>query len=263
MKVGETGEAYFVFETESDDVPADLLTSPISHPVSDQDIPSAQEPDFLDLNASSPESSTEGPSSGSANPTSIGAEEDLGDPIRGTSSFLQNTAVRAAQVVLAPTALVTGLASRARNSRLSTSSSDSEAEQEAEEKPAGLDEIGELEKGMKDKLEGRGSMDSQRSDGELGDDVRQAARNSSEARANQSSISEDSNKDMEADLSKSTQHSRGSTLMLDMAGYKVEGDDTSIKGKELESTLLGREIKARTEDQGLSDIDNGLTSLRD
>lgn len=34
MKVGETGEAFFVFETEQD-VPADMQTSPLSGPVSD------------------------------------------------------------------------------------------------------------------------------------------------------------------------------------------------------------------------------------
>lgn len=34
MKVGETGEAFFVFETE-DDVPADMQTSPLSGPLSD------------------------------------------------------------------------------------------------------------------------------------------------------------------------------------------------------------------------------------
>lgn len=34
MKVGETGEAFFVFETD-EDVPADMQTSPLSGPVSD------------------------------------------------------------------------------------------------------------------------------------------------------------------------------------------------------------------------------------
>lgn len=34
MKVGETGEAFFVFETDSD-VPADMQTSPLSGPLSD------------------------------------------------------------------------------------------------------------------------------------------------------------------------------------------------------------------------------------
>jgi phosphatidate phosphatase PAH1 len=29
MKIGDAGEAFFVFETEDDDVPADLITSPI------------------------------------------------------------------------------------------------------------------------------------------------------------------------------------------------------------------------------------------
>lgn len=39
MKVSDTGEAFFVFETEGD-VPADLQTSPITGPVSDEDISS-------------------------------------------------------------------------------------------------------------------------------------------------------------------------------------------------------------------------------
>lgn len=34
MKIGDAGEAFFVFETEQD-VPADLITSPILQPVKD------------------------------------------------------------------------------------------------------------------------------------------------------------------------------------------------------------------------------------
>lgn len=75
MKVGEAGEAFFVFETDSD-VPDDLITSPLlepTQPVSPDPPPAGdfgrfgtrnrsddliddglgQEPDFLDLNASS------------------------------------------------------------------------------------------------------------------------------------------------------------------------------------------------------------------
>ena len=37
MKVGETGEAFFVFET-TEDLPADLQTSPIAGPLSDEEI---------------------------------------------------------------------------------------------------------------------------------------------------------------------------------------------------------------------------------
>lgn len=37
MKVGETGEAFFVFETDSD-VPEDLQTSPIAGPVQDVEL---------------------------------------------------------------------------------------------------------------------------------------------------------------------------------------------------------------------------------
>lgn len=56
MKLGEGGEAFFVFET-SDDIPESLQTSPLVSPAispqsfSAQDTPTGelQEPDFLDL----------------------------------------------------------------------------------------------------------------------------------------------------------------------------------------------------------------------
>lgn len=69
MKIGEAGEAFFVFETEGE-IPENLITSPIlapySPPVSTTDLPNTatgrfgaredrsmpeQEPEFLDLNA--------------------------------------------------------------------------------------------------------------------------------------------------------------------------------------------------------------------
>ena len=59
MKLGEGGEAFFVFET-SDEIPASLQTSPIVSPATSppglviQDLSSAntlQEPEFLDLAA--------------------------------------------------------------------------------------------------------------------------------------------------------------------------------------------------------------------
>ena len=56
MKLGEGGEAFFVFET-SDEIPASLQTSPIVSPATSppglvvQDVSSTilQEPEFLDL----------------------------------------------------------------------------------------------------------------------------------------------------------------------------------------------------------------------
>ena len=58
MKLGEGGEAFFVFET-SDEIPESLQTSPVISPATspqsllEQDVASAptlQEPEFLDLN---------------------------------------------------------------------------------------------------------------------------------------------------------------------------------------------------------------------
>ena len=47
MKVTETGEAFFVFETNEADVPADLLTSPLAEAVSDSDVASGRVPSEL------------------------------------------------------------------------------------------------------------------------------------------------------------------------------------------------------------------------
>lgn len=77
MKIGEAGEAFFVFETEGD-VPEDLITSPVLHPtepsapggdvaqdrfgakrkdesdnIMSEDSDATREPDFLDLNDTS------------------------------------------------------------------------------------------------------------------------------------------------------------------------------------------------------------------
>ncbi|CAG8539098.1 15829_t:CDS:2, partial [Acaulospora colombiana] len=49
MKIGEAGEAFFVFETENV-VPEELQTSPLAGP--SDPLPNVEEPDFLDLGAS-------------------------------------------------------------------------------------------------------------------------------------------------------------------------------------------------------------------
>jgi phosphatidate phosphatase LPIN len=63
MKLGEGGEAFFVFET-AEDIPESLQTSPLVSPVASpkpssgdgsQDIPDLQEPDYLDLSSAKSE----------------------------------------------------------------------------------------------------------------------------------------------------------------------------------------------------------------
>ncbi|KAL2823424.1 Lipin/Ned1/Smp2-domain-containing protein [Aspergillus cavernicola] len=59
MKLGEGGEAFFVFET-TDEIPASLLTSPLVSPTtspnmsSEENLDSLQEPEYLDLDQSKP-----------------------------------------------------------------------------------------------------------------------------------------------------------------------------------------------------------------
>lgn len=54
MKIGEAGEAFFIFETD-DDVPDDLITSPLLQPTDEGGTTEPEvksgEPEFLDLNA--------------------------------------------------------------------------------------------------------------------------------------------------------------------------------------------------------------------
>ncbi|SCZ91362.1 BZ3500_MvSof-1268-A1-R1_Chr1-2g01360 [Microbotryum saponariae] len=63
MKVGETGEAFFVFETDAD-VPENLQTSPIAAPIQDDELQEGDhapgEPEYLDLNAPSGEETQPG-----------------------------------------------------------------------------------------------------------------------------------------------------------------------------------------------------------
>ena len=88
MKIGEAGEAFFVFETDAD-VPDDLITSPLLEPTQPNlpdSLPSGdisddavgQEPDFLDLDApsSGPHSSPGTPSQRTGNlPSSANARK--------------------------------------------------------------------------------------------------------------------------------------------------------------------------------------------
>jgi phosphatidate phosphatase LPIN len=66
MKLGEGGEAFFVFET-TDEIPASLQTSPLVSPAgsprpdSEEDLPSSlQEPEYLDLDRSNMDALSEG-----------------------------------------------------------------------------------------------------------------------------------------------------------------------------------------------------------
>ena len=111
MKIGEAGEAFFVFETDSD-VPEDLLTSPLlepTEPVSTDPVSLGdfgrfgardhrdgftedvigQEPDFLDLNSSS----TSPPGEASKTSASSNVSRSTGTSFRhvGSSSDIVNT----------------------------------------------------------------------------------------------------------------------------------------------------------------------------
>ncbi|KAJ5624933.1 LNS2 Lipin/Ned1/Smp2 [Penicillium lagena] len=80
MKLGEGGEAFFVFET-TDDIPASLQTSPLVSPAgsprpeSEEDLPSSlQEPEYLDLDRSN----TDALSEGRKTPPRLGMQQNTG-----------------------------------------------------------------------------------------------------------------------------------------------------------------------------------------
>lgn len=87
MKLGEGGEAFFVFET-SDEIPVSLQTSPLVSPAasprtrSEVDLPSSlQEPEFLDLEKSSATTQSQDVKAGSDIPLlsrGVRASSDLG-----------------------------------------------------------------------------------------------------------------------------------------------------------------------------------------
>ena len=120
MKIGEAGEAFFVFEAEGD-VPDDLVTSPLleatqpgqsnsdaqqvgrfgakedsqitTRPGKSEELPgAAQEPDFLDLNASSQDDTfkSEAPLTqkpAPAEPPSSNAEDNTPSLLKRTAQF--------------------------------------------------------------------------------------------------------------------------------------------------------------------------------
>ena len=85
MKLGEGGEAFFVFET-TDEIPSSLQTSPLVSPenspkVSSEDIASSlQEPEYLNLDKCSKDAELEGATSSPEIPVSrpTQATTDLG-----------------------------------------------------------------------------------------------------------------------------------------------------------------------------------------
>jgi phosphatidate phosphatase LPIN len=91
MKLGEGGEAFFVFET-TDEIPASLQTSPLVSPAaspraqSEPDLPpSLQEPDYLDLDKEHGDALSEGAKTPPAMVHQLRASTDLGRPDFQTS----------------------------------------------------------------------------------------------------------------------------------------------------------------------------------
>jgi phosphatidate phosphatase LPIN len=111
MKIGEAGEAFFIFETAGD-VPDELITSPLLEATRSPDIQGQDgqagrfganegkdqlpqsEPDFLDLNAPSPP-----PASGQTEPTSVPQAEREGEKDAvGPSSLLNRATALGASI---------------------------------------------------------------------------------------------------------------------------------------------------------------------
>lgn len=229
------------------------------------------EPDFLDLNSpGSSATSSNRRDTGSSSPetaaTSVAEEETSSS---GALSILQSTASKAAEVVAHPSTLIPGSSSPKSLKR--PTNIDAVEEASSEEK---ANELGDLEKGMKADLQGGNSFDEAQQGHMPGDDVREAVKHDQETRyahLGSSALTDTgaarmSEHALDASLSHSVHSAsgNGSGLILDMGGYKVEGDDQG-KAKDIESTLLGQELASRTQYQGddIVDFTQGLLRSAD
>ena len=211
----------------------------------------------MDLNspgsfASSPSTRETGSSSPETAATSIAEDEASSS---GPLSILQSTASKAAEVVAHPSTLIPGSSSPKEPRHQTNIDAVEEADNDSK-----ANELGDLEKGMKEDLAGAGASDTNQPGHQPGDDVREAVKQDQETRyfnLGSSALTDTgaarmSEHALDASLSHSTHSASGSGLILDMGGYKVEGDDEG-KAKDIESTLLGREITSRAEYQGQGD----------
>ncbi|OQE24291.1 hypothetical protein PENSTE_c007G00872 [Penicillium steckii] len=150
MKLGEGGEAFFVFET-TDDIPASLQTSPLVSPASSPNVPpndlesSLQEPEHLDLEKSGSDALSEGAKTPPTMPFSrqSRATTDLGTitPLSRSPADSDLTAAHAAPFHTKPTLdhslsenmLSTSVALTTPGDRTSMASAEPTSEDDAEE----------------------------------------------------------------------------------------------------------------------------------
>lgn len=249
MKVGETGEAFFVFETEDTDIPEDMQTSPLAKPIRDQD----PEPEPLDLGDAADQRPPDRESKTNTKPAKT-AGKDLADASSGGTALAQSAAARMTQMgslVAAEAAHVAGntlpFPSREKRSR---------EKQQVERQPdatksgrntsADNDEIKDLERRMAESLDLDPTLVAT-SDHDMGSDARDAAKraNSLTEHGRQledqgvASTNAQAHQFPASSLSSSLNHKHD--LMLDMAGYKV-GNEEQSKAKSIESHLLAGEV---------------------
>lgn len=279
MKVGETGEAFFVFETEDTDIPEDMQTSPLAKPLRDQQEHGGDdEPEPLDLGdaATGGDGETGAESIGRSSDREIQKEtkpsntagKDLGDPSEGGSALAQGAASRLTQMgsmVAAEAAHVAGDTLHLHRSRQEKRSKEEEgpsAEEQQDNKGDGATisshhkqkqnsktqasrEVQDLERRLSDSLH-LDPLDSL--DKEPGDDAREAAKHADSLTSHGcqlegqpvASTNAQTQQVPTGTLSTSLSNSRHD-LMLDMAGYKV-GNEEQSKAKSIENHLLAGEL---------------------
>jgi phosphatidate phosphatase LPIN len=243
MKVGETGEAFFIFETD-EDVPADMQTSPLAEPEPDAagsvvpplDIGESQTLDGPDEHPPASEDSVE--------------EKDVSDPSAGGSSLLQSTAARVAGISSAiasgagPAKLVPIIKMRRLRSRLSRDKTAEGSDAVLEE-----DEVESAEPIEDDRFVAAPDTDELSHRPSEGHEVRQAVRREQQglSESGLSTYDEAVEPFTPSNASTTPEHPRTpgleskDHLMLDMSGYKFKSEDQS-KAKAIQTSLLSKEI---------------------
>lgn len=259
MKVAETGEAFFVFETDDSELPEEMQTSPLARPVRDN--PSL-EPEPLDLDGTLGTSATSASKRPQEKESKLHNQDgkDLSDASKGGTAFATRMAAKATEVGSAAASEAISATgdhlpkiSQSRNQQGSDNDLDqSDAAHLTQHQSSVSAEVKQLERQLESQIRlDAPSASPVGSDNDPGAEVRREAKREESLFPEQECQRLDrsnrpSDTEMEAILKETintmkNNHSTSHLLNLDMEGYKV-GSEQQSEANSIENHVLSREL---------------------